>query len=357
MVPGAGSSNLNKVSGIRSRDLLIGSEEDAWNIENTNIAVSPGSFVVDGSTVARPDTSVDVGMNKGKTKEQVTAQALSLGAAPLSADVERLRDPGAFPPNMAAAIQALKTGRVKGFEPLSAGGQPAVTPFSAFYDIFLPAGIKRELKNKARLTLTYDASLSTGTSPTTLNIWYFNSATQKFELEEDGRQIDTENNTVSALVGHFSTFVVLSSTPLYVSSTSAFAGAEIEVFNFPNPFNLETKTKVLNLNPGGGGPFGFGTAQVTTRGTIIRVGVPKAVSGPGKIRIFSLAGELVREYDCGMLSGADGGTGSGTYFYFEWDGRNSAGREVASDVYFGEIKIGGQKKFWKMAVVKDPKYK
>jgi hypothetical protein len=174
-------------------------------------------------------------------------------------------------------------------------------------------------------------------------------------LESDGKEIDTVNHTVSALVDHFSTFVVLASSPIY-TSTTPYGGAQIEVFNFPNPFNLEPKTRSLNLNAGGGS-YTSGAVQVTTRGTIIRVGVPRGVSGNGKIRVYTLAGELVREYDCGWLDGAAGVSGAGTYYYFEWDGMNAAGREVASDVYFGEIIIGGKHKFWKMAVVKDPKYR
>ncbi|MBU2573161.1 MAG: carboxypeptidase regulatory-like domain-containing protein, partial [Elusimicrobia bacterium] len=372
------ASKSKKISNMQGGNLDMESEEDDENIENTNIAVLPGAFVEEGETDANPGTSVEVGVNKGKTKEQAKAQALSLGFTPLATEVERLKNPRAFPPRMASAILALQAGRVnpvreqtptamvepiafsngvKGFEPLAAGGS-VVTPFSAFYDIFLPAGIRRELKNKARLTISYDASLSTSASLTNLNIWYYNSSTRRFELEEDGRELDTANNTVSALVDHFSVFVVLASTPP-ISSTSPFAGAEIEVFNFPNPFNLEIKTKALNLNAGGG-PYAGGTVKVTTRGTIIRVGVPRGIAGSGKIRIYNLAGELVREYDCGPLDGSLGGsagpTGAGAYFYFEWDGRNGAGREVASGVYFGEIKIGGKKKFWKMAVVKDPRY-
>ncbi|MDO8806666.1 MAG: carboxypeptidase-like regulatory domain-containing protein [Elusimicrobiota bacterium] len=348
------ASKSKKMNNMQGGKLDMESEDDDDGVENTSLEIPPGTFVEDGETDANPDTSVEVGVNKGKTKEQAKAKALSLSSAAGPAD-DRLKNPGAFPPNMASAILALKAGRVKGFEPQAGGRQSVVTPFSAFYDIFLPAGIKRELKNKARLTLSYDASLSTSASLTNLNIWYFNYATMRFELEEDSKQIDTTNNTVSALVDHFSTFVVLASTPLY-TSTSSFTGAGIEVFNFPNPFNLETKTRTLNVNAGGGN-YSAGTAQVTTRGTIIRVGVPRGISGQGKIRIYNLAGEVVREYDCGYLDGAAGVSGAGTYYYFEWDGRNGAGREVASDVYFGEIKIGGQKKFWKMAVVKDPKYR
>lgn len=347
------ASKSKKMNNMQGGKLEMEAEDSLDSVENTSVEIPPGTFVQDGQTEASPDTSVSLGVNKGKTKEQAKAHALSLSN--LSAGDDRFKSNGAYPPLMASAIRALDAGRVKGFEPQASGRQSVVTPFSAFYDIFLPAGIKHELKNKARITISYDASLSTSAPLTNLNIWYFNYATQRYELEEDGKEIDTTNNTVSALVDHFSVFVVLASTPLY-TSTSAFAGAAIEVFNFPNPFNLETKTKSLNLNAGGGS-YSSGAVQVTTRGTIIRVGVPRGVSGPGKIVIYNLAGEIVREYDCGYLDGAAGVSGYGTYYYFEWDGRNGAGREVASDVYIGEMKIGGQKKFWKMAVVKDPKYK
>ncbi len=346
------SSKSKKINNINGGTLDMESEEDFENIENSNVGVSPGTFVQEGDAEPQPGTSVDLGMNKGRTREQAEAQALSLRVS--ARDAARARTPGSFPPRIAAAMLALRSGRVEGFRP-QAAGNAQVTPFSAFYDIFLPAGIKHALKNKARITISYDASLSTSAALTNLNIWYFNPSTQRFEMESDGRQIDTANSTVSSLVDHFSVFVVLASTPLY-TSTSPYAGAELEAFNFPNPFNLETKTKSLNLNAGGGA-YSSGSVQVTTRGTIIRVGVPRAVAGQGKIRIYNMAGELVREYDCGWLDGAAGASGSGTYYYFEWDGRNGAGREVASDVYLGELTVGGKKKVWKMAVIKDPKYR
>ncbi len=348
------ASKSKKISNMQGSYIEVEAEGSDGDIENTSIKVEAGTFVEGGDTEAQPETFVNLEISKGNTKEGAKAKALNLGGAAVK-DAERLRTPGAFPPRLASAMLALKAGQVKGFETQSAGKQSVVTPFSAFYDIFLPLGIKRELKNKARLTLTYDASLSTAASLTNLNIWYYNPSSRRFELEEDSKQLDTANKTVSALVDHFSVFVVLASTPLY-TSTTAFAGAGLEVFNFPNPFNLETKTRTLNVNAGGG-TYASGTVQVTTRGTIIRVGVPRALAGQGKIRIYNLAGEVVREYDCGYLDGAAGVSGAGTYYYFEWDGRNGAGREVASDVYFGELKVGGQKKFWKMAVVKDPKYR
>lgn len=345
------SRKIDNVHGGRL-ELEATGEEDL--VENTSVDLPPGAFVLQGSTYAQPGTSVQLGIKKGRTREQVQAQALSPGAVTPS-DAARLRTLEAYPEKMAAAIAALREGRVQGYAPAAAGAGPRISPFSAFYDIFLPLGIRRELREKARLTLSYDAALSSATPATGLNIWYHNPATGRFELEAEAREVDTVNRTVSALVDHFSTFVVLASTPVY-TSTTPFSGAAIEVFNFPNPFNLETKTRSLNLNAGGGS-FTSGAVQVTTRGTIIRVGVPRALAGHGKLRIYTLAGELVREYDCGWLDGAAGVSGSGTYYYFEWDGRNSSGRDVASDVYFGEIKIGGSGKFWKMAVVKDSRYR
>ncbi|MEK9144478.1 MAG: FlgD immunoglobulin-like domain containing protein, partial [Elusimicrobiota bacterium] len=89
-----------------------------------------------------------------------------------------------------------------------------------------------------------------------------------------------------------------------------------------------------------------GAGQIETiRGTMIRVGLPAGLSGEGKIHIFNVAGERVK--------GITFTAGSGARFnYVEWDGTNDNGRDVASGVYFGEVKIGGQKKFFRMALIK-----
>ena len=58
-----------------------------------------------------------------------------------------------------------------------------------------------------------------------------------------------------------------------------------------------------------------------------------------KLKIYSLTGDLVKEYNC--VSGIDGGRGdtSGYNNKVEWDGRNGDGMNVASGVYLVRITV------------------
>jgi hypothetical protein len=246
---------------------------------------------------------------------------------------------------MSAMSQLAKQPRPQGAAGRAA--EDASNPLSAFYDIFLPASVRTQLNKAATLTLSYNPSLSSSTSLSNLNVWYFNTATSQYVLEDLNKQINTLNNTISVDVNHFSVFVVLGSTPV-VTSTNPFTGATLEAHNFPNPFNLDSKTKTINA-AAGSGSFAAGS-NVTFRGTMIRVAVPAdAPESTGEIRIFNVVGQLVKEIDMQGLSPS-------SYEYFEWDGTNGAGRDVASGVYIGEVKIGSQKFMWKMALIKNARY-
>jgi hypothetical protein len=124
----------------------------------------------------------------------------------------------------------------------------------------------------------------------------------------------------------------------------AFAGDNIEVFNVPNPFNLQDKTVKLNR----GGSLGL----MTTKGTVIRFAVPPSM-GTGvktRFRIYNIAGELVKELNANeMLAG---GVDGGYYYYLDWDGCNSNSNKCASGVYLCVAEIGTQKKIIKMALIK-----
>lgn len=123
-----------------------------------------------------------------------------------------------------------------------------------------------------------------------------------------------------------------------------YAGSKFKVFNFPNPFNLKQKTVSVNTEhctsldcPAG------------VTGTVIKYEIPPSVpAGSVSIRIYTAAGELVRELDEGVKAG-------GRYHYTTWDGRNKNGEEVANGVYYGMIKMPGVKakeSTFKMAVIK-----
>ena len=78
---------------------------------------------------------------------------------------------------------------------------------------------------------------------------------------------------------------------------------------------------------------------------MIRYSLPPGDAAATTIRIYDLAGELVRKIDQGQVAG-------NTTNYFPWDCNNSGGRIVASGVYIGEVQWGDQRKFFKIAIIK-----
>jgi len=125
-----------------------------------------------------------------------------------------------------------------------------------------------------------------------------------------------------------------------VSGAPLPAGAKLKVFNYPNPFNL--KNKAIANSHGA-------VIDATTYGTVIHVEVPAANGGPCHIRIYTLAGELVKDISNTCEAGK--------YNYFGWDGRNKSGQEVANGVYYGVVELSGHSPnrkdaTFKMAVIK-----
>jgi hypothetical protein len=109
-------------------------------------------------------------------------------------------------------------------------------------------------------------------------------------------------------------------------------------YNFPNPFNLKDKTVTLRA----------GTAGVSSNihGTYIVVAPTGGGSPEVTIRIYNVAGDMVREIK--------GTTVAGHYNYFHWDGKNTAGTDCASGVYFARVDAPGapKKEPIKMVLVK-----
>ncbi|MEK7746341.1 MAG: FlgD immunoglobulin-like domain containing protein, partial [Elusimicrobiota bacterium] len=215
---------------------------------------------------------------------------------------------------------------------------PEVSPLSAFYDVLLSSGVRTALAKPVQLTLHY----STAADPSKLNLYWYNEAANAYVLQQDVGGAppvkDASNRTFTVNVDHFSTFVLFE-TGVAVISGNAFAGSQLEAFNFPNPFDLGVKAVTpIHGNPGD-------LAFQSVRGTMIRVAVPPGTRGAGRLHIFNVAGERVRTMELGELSG-------GQFYYQGWDGRNDAGRDSASGVYIGQVKVGGNSAFFKMALIK-----
>jgi hypothetical protein len=123
-----------------------------------------------------------------------------------------------------------------------------------------------------------------------------------------------------------------------VAQSGGVTAAAYHQYNFPNPFNLKNKT--VTLRPGSTG------IATTIRGTYIVVAPTGSGSTDIKIKIYNVAGDMVREFNTP-------GT-RGQYNYIEWDGKNTSGSDVASGVYFAVVDAPGapKKEPIKMVVVK-----
>ncbi|MFA5140012.1 MAG: hypothetical protein WC728_12335 [Elusimicrobiota bacterium] len=226
-----------------------------------------------------------------------------------------------------------------------------LNPMSAYYRLFLPLGIRTQLNKPVDLTFSYDQTALDRSTKTVddLNVWYFKGqnttcsngqpARQGYCLETQERRVDQVNKTLTVKVDHMSTFVLLGEAPA-LTGDKPFSGSDIQVWNFPNPFDCTQKTKASSDQVFTAAP------QQTFSGTRIRVGLPASSERHDlRIRIYNVAGELVREIDAGDMPG-------GLTTYVSWGCLNDSGQNVASGVYIGQVDWGGRKKFFKMALIK-----
>ncbi|OGS08080.1 MAG: hypothetical protein A2270_03290 [Elusimicrobia bacterium RIFOXYA12_FULL_51_18] len=343
-VKSVAASKLNNMRGGRVE--LEGEEGDD---ERGAVEFPPGTFALDGSAYALVATTVTVEMLKADDLDGATAGTSALAAGKSGggrlASVQRT-----LPKGLYNAMQALREQRVGNYKTRAVSGSGStVNPFSSFYDISLPAGISHVLQQPARITLSYNTALSSGTDASDLNVYYYNPNSQRYVLESRERTLDRDNGTISVNVDHLSVFVVLAQAPADGATAYAYTGKELKAHNFPNPFN-NTRTKSISLNDAiATGGYTAAAAPCTTQGTCIRVFVPAGTSGDMTLKVFNIAGELVREM---QLTGYSAGTTN----VWPWDGKNGSGAGVASGVYIGEVKVGGDKAFFKMAVIKASKY-
>ena len=97
-------------------------------------------------------------------------------------------------------------------------------------------------------------------------------------MEKPSRSFASDNNAgvhpeilkaiAAANEGHAVGYGDDAYTESAIASFKRHFGADIEVFNFPNPFDLQTKTKTLT--------HGGTTTTLSTDGTIIRYSIPES---------------------------------------------------------------------------------
>ncbi len=133
--------------------------------------------------------------------------------------------------------------------------------------------------------------------------------------------VETEVNTVSAEVSHFSLYALVDRTSAIVSAVNGrkFDDSTPQDYrlyqNFPNPFNPTTQIRY-------------------------EVYVPAHVS----LRIYTLSGQLIRQL-------LDSQREPGAYF-IHWDGRNESGIPVSSGIYIYELQAGDFKAARKMVLLR-----
>lgn len=100
--------------------------------------------------------------------------------------------------------------------------------------------------------------------------------------------------------------------------------------NFPNPFSTEGRSPAI-----GGG----------NAGTVIRFEIPPALANAAtRLAIYNVRGELVRELINRRLPAGN--------YVARWEGRNDAGREVASGIYLCRLRVGNVSEMRKLSLLK-----
>lgn len=346
------SATTEKVSNMKGGTVKLEDEDESDDKdERFNAELQPGALsqcsgvdANDPNCDTASNAAVYAGVPPTKLKVDVDVRKSSRtarggGGASVSR-VARYAIAGVRLPEAARALEAARA---------QAAGD-AINPLGAFYSLFLPRGIRSQLGKPVDLTLSFDPALVSASSKTAadLDIWYQlpagkttcpsgKAAQNGFCIEDSNKRVDTVNNTLTVSVDHFSTFVV-ASTPT-ATSTQPYGGADIVAFNFPNPFDCIRHSKTLNsvLFQGGQG--------TVYDGTLIRISLPPGGAADLAVKVYNVAGELVREIPQAAQRG-------GFTYYTNWDCKNQGGEAVASGVYIGQVKWGDKNKFFKMAVIK-----
>lgn len=145
--------------------------------------------------------------------------------------------------------------------------------------------------------------------PANLAVWLMDEE-RSLWVKQTGASLNTSSRTVSLPVSHFSNYALL-----------AVPDADLSpVFAYPVPFR-----------PNAGNPARYGTWAQGIRFTNL--------PGYGKVRIYTLGGQLVREL---AVSGVTE----------TWDVKNSGGALVASGVYLWEASAGDGRKTGKLVIIK-----
>ncbi len=227
------------------------------------------------------------------SKVQSVGATVTITGAPLSMK--------AYPTNIVQANRAPKPARGEKVSP--------------YYEVNIGSSQIAEGKS-AKISLQYTPADVSDISK--IDVYSFDGT--KWVAEKDGRKVDTVNHTISVNVTHTSLFAVYETEG---EAPTTYTG-DFKVYMYPSPFKPKTDLTAY-----------------------FRVKLP-ATLGAGntvKIKIYNIAGELVRE----LQKSIDGGTQD----TIDWDAKNDGGEAVASGVYIYRLTLNDdEKQIEKIAVIK-----
>lgn len=216
--------------------------------DNSQCVVPAGTFYRAGcnpctdADLLSVSSSVSMGLQKVVDDVQAATSASTARGAPAlnqqSSNQQSEEDlPANMPPVLARAIQAMhgikqpaisnqqSATSVKGAPsaaPALEASQVAQNVLGAFYDFFLPAGVNRQLKKNAKVTLSFSTATANAND---MNIYFYNDQQTTmtttggksvppgaYGLEDSLKVVDSTNNTITVETNHFTVFVVVNAT-------------------------------------------------------------------------------------------------------------------------------------------------
>ncbi|MFA5858935.1 MAG: T9SS type A sorting domain-containing protein, partial [Elusimicrobiota bacterium] len=183
-----------------------------------------------------------------------------------------------------------------------------------------------------KVTIQYSTLTVTNTDLAKLYVYQLNSD-GSWSKVTNGMNIDTVSNTISVESGANSSGNVSGKFAAFIGSAQTSGGdgsgtyaGPFKTYVYPNPFKPATDT---NANIRYFIPAGETNLEVT-------------------IKIFNIAGELVREFDKVTLVA----TGANNGYTATWDGTNQKSEKVASGVYIYKFKAGTHTDTKRIAVIR-----
>lgn len=247
----------------------------------------------------------------------VLTVSIPANAVPLDYETFLITDPTTAPQRVSSSCIEQANAKLQGTHGAGFGSLPSgIVEINVLQETeeFLAADLSRN----ATLRFTYaDADnngIVDGTNPplraSTIKVARLDEVACRWELRQ-GTVVDTVAKTASEAVPHFSVYAMIATAAQDVSA----------VYAFPVPWSPNSGDPALGNRTDG--------IRFTNLPTL------------GSVRIFNLAGQLVRSLDIPLNAGT-----------LSWNVKNMSGEDVVSGVYIWIVQSGSNKKTGKLMVIR-----